>query len=122
MTIDDYGTGFSSITHLQQLPIDIIKIDRSIASDFDDTMDYIALNAGIIEMAHRMNMEVVAEGIAKESDWNKLVELNATTSKVFSARSRFRKLSSKFYGNEVYPRTIRRNNAGRSQQPVARLR
>lgn len=76
VAVDDYGTGFSSITHLKQFPIDIIKIDRSLATDLELLPENLALTAGIIEMAHRLNMEVVAEGIETEADWNTLKALD----------------------------------------------
>jgi len=75
IAVDDYGTGFSSITHLKQLPIDIIKIDRSLASGLKQFPENLALTAGVIEMAHRLNMEVIAEGIEEESDWQTLQSL-----------------------------------------------
>ncbi len=75
IALDDYGTGFSSITHLKQLPIDIIKIDRSLIDGLDNEPKNLALTAGIIEMAHRMNMTVVAEGIERPEEVTVLSDL-----------------------------------------------
>lgn len=76
IALDDYGTGFSSIAHLKQLPIDIIKIDRSLISHIDSNMQNQALTAGIIEMAHRLNIEVTGEGIERPQEADILSELD----------------------------------------------
>lgn len=75
IALDDYGTGFSSITHLKQLPIDIIKIDGSLIRHIDTDMQNQALTAGIIEMAHRLNIEVIAEGVERPEEAKILTEL-----------------------------------------------
>lgn len=61
--IDDFGTGFSSLSHLRRLPIDILKIDRSFVADTPHQSDDVAIVRAIIAMARAMNIEIVAEGI-----------------------------------------------------------
>ncbi len=61
--IDDFGTGFSSLSHLRRLPIDILKIDRSFVADTPGQSDDVAIVRAIIAMARAMNIEIVAEGI-----------------------------------------------------------
>jgi len=73
--LDDYGTGFSSITHLKSLPINYLKIDRSLIDQIDSNLQNLALTAGVIEMAHRLDMEVVAEGVERHEEWQTLKEL-----------------------------------------------
>jgi len=74
VAIDDFGTGYSSLNYLKNLPIDSIKVDKSF-------IDGICLNAngesiveGIILLAHKMNLEVVAEGVEKKEQLNILRE------------------------------------------------
>ena len=73
IALDDFGTGYASLTHLQQFPVDVLKIDRSFISRLDsaDSADF-AIVHGVIDIAHRMNIVTVAEGV--END-NQLVQL-----------------------------------------------
>lgn len=63
ISIDDYGTGYSSLGYLKSLPIDTLKIDRSFISQMlDDSQDRIIVNS-TIQLAHNLGLEVTAEGI-----------------------------------------------------------
>jgi len=63
ISIDDFGTGFSSLTHLRKLPIHEIKIDQSFISGMlDQENDYIIARS-IIDLAHNLGHQVVAEGV-----------------------------------------------------------
>lgn len=65
LSLDDFGTGFSSLSHLRQLPVDTIKIDRSFIRDLiDDRQDRVMV-AGIIELAGHLQMRVLAEGVER---------------------------------------------------------
>jgi diguanylate cyclase (GGDEF)-like protein/PAS domain S-box-containing protein len=63
IAIDDFGTGYSSLGYLKQLPIDIIKIDRTFVSCITDGPEESALAHAIIKLAHIFNLEAVGEGI-----------------------------------------------------------
>ncbi|WP_232090270.1 EAL domain-containing protein [Billgrantia diversa] len=63
VSIDDFGTGFSSLSYLKQLPIGKIKIDRSFVCDVTTNRHDSAIVQGIISMAHHLGLAVVAEGI-----------------------------------------------------------
>ena len=63
ISLDDFGTGFSSLNYLRQLPIDTLKIDRSFLSEMSETSNDRAIIGTIISLAHKLNMEVVAEGV-----------------------------------------------------------
>ena len=64
--LDDFGTGFSGLSHLRRVPVDGVKIDRSFIADMQRDPDDLALTAAIIAMAHSLGMTVVAEGVEKE--------------------------------------------------------
>lgn len=63
ITIDDYGTGNSSINTLKQLPVDTLKIDRSIINEIPDNADDTSITSAIIAMGHNMKMTVSAKGV-----------------------------------------------------------
>jgi len=63
IAIDDFGMGFSSLNYLKRLPIDVLKIDRNFVMHVaDDSKDRAIINT-IVELAHRLELKVVAEGI-----------------------------------------------------------
>ncbi|OIN10993.1 bifunctional diguanylate cyclase/phosphodiesterase [Oceanisphaera psychrotolerans] len=66
IALDDFGTGYSSLSYLQNLPIDILKIDRSFIINLQESNNGLILSA-IITMAHSLGMQVVAEGVEDQS-------------------------------------------------------
>ena len=62
-SLDDFGTGFSSFMHLQRLPIDLLKIDRSFVKGITETRSDRQLVAAMVELGHSLDLEVVAEGV-----------------------------------------------------------
>ena len=63
MSIDDFGTGFTSLNYLRQFSFDRVKIDRSFVQDINQDLSGKAITSTIIALAHKLGMEVVAEGI-----------------------------------------------------------
>ncbi|HSP58994.1 MAG TPA: EAL domain-containing protein, partial [Halomonas sp.] len=63
VAVDDFGTGFSSLSYLKHLPIGKVKIDRSFVKELAQRADDAAIAQGIISMAHHLGLDVVAEGI-----------------------------------------------------------
>jgi len=70
--LDDFGTGFSGLSHLRRVPIDGVKIDRSFIADILRDPDDLALTTAIIAMAHSLGIIVVAEGVEREGQYELL--------------------------------------------------
>jgi EAL domain-containing protein (putative c-di-GMP-specific phosphodiesterase class I) len=78
VAIDDFGTGFSSLSYLKDLPADSLKIDRSfvVASTLD--RKGAAITQAIIELASRLDMSVIAEGVETEEQRQLLLAQGCT--------------------------------------------
>lgn len=63
LAMDDFGTGYSNLAYLQQLPIDILKIDRSFVSEMMVDQDKRAIVQTVLSLAHALGMKTTAEGI-----------------------------------------------------------
>jgi diguanylate cyclase (GGDEF)-like protein len=75
ITLDDFGTGFSSMNYLRQYPIDKIKIDRSFVAQLGTAQESDAIVRAIIAMARAMRKEVVGEGVETEAQRDHLAAL-----------------------------------------------
>ena len=67
ISMDDFGTGYASLTYLKQLPLSGLKVDQSFVRDLHIDKSDAEIAATIIAMAKNLNLEVVAEGVEKES-------------------------------------------------------
>jgi len=75
LSIDDFGTGHSSLAYLHRLPVSELKIDRSFVADADLKPGARALLATIIELGHSLQMSVTAEGIERTEERDLLAAL-----------------------------------------------
>lgn len=67
IALDDFGTGYSSLGYLQQIPIDILKIDRAFINDIDHSPSAQCILNAIMDIANGLGFEVVAEGVETKS-------------------------------------------------------
>jgi EAL domain-containing protein (putative c-di-GMP-specific phosphodiesterase class I)/DNA-binding NarL/FixJ family response regulator len=72
LSVDDYGTGYSNLQQLTRINFGELKIDRSLVQGFSDSEAMQVIAASNIEMAHKLNMKCVAEGIETKEDWEQL--------------------------------------------------
>ena len=73
--MDDFGTGYSSLGRLQELPVDIVKIDKTFVSMVRTGAERLPILSSMINMAHSLGLSVTAEGIETEEQANYLIAL-----------------------------------------------
>ncbi|PQP03443.1 GGDEF-domain containing protein [Pseudomonas frederiksbergensis] len=66
-SLDDFGTGFSSFVHLNSLPIALLKVDKSFVGGMEEREENRKLVHAMINLAHNLNLEVVAEGVETQA-------------------------------------------------------
>ena len=74
LCLDDFGTGYSSLSYLRYLPVDTVKIDRSFIGTKINSKDYDIVKV-IVDLAHSLGLDVVAEGIETQEQLNVLKSL-----------------------------------------------
>ena len=70
--VDDYGTGYSSLRYLQQMPVSSIKIDQSCVRRMQHDAESAAIVRSTIDLCHTLSFRAIAEGVEDESVWNAL--------------------------------------------------
>lgn len=73
LSIDDFGTGYSSLSQLHKIPFTELKVDQSFVASMTQDSDSAAIVETCIMLAHKLNMEVVAEGVEDKETWDFLL-------------------------------------------------
>ncbi|MEA5622322.1 EAL domain-containing response regulator [Nostoc sp. UHCC 0251] len=83
IAIDDFGTGYSSLIYLKNLPINTLKIDRYFIHNVANDLQKSAITKALIQMAHNLNLDVVAEGVETEAELGFLRQHNCNSMQGF---------------------------------------
>ena len=78
LAIDDFGTGYSSLAYLKHLPIDRLKIDRCFIKEIDRDERDLAFVRAMLDLARKLDLSVVAEGIERQEQHRILLDLGCT--------------------------------------------
>jgi diguanylate cyclase (GGDEF)-like protein len=102
-SIDDFGTGYSSLTYLKLLPVDELKIDRSFVADMVADTSSHALVASAVDLAHNLNLTVVAEGVEDVPTADALTALGCDTAQGyhFARPVPAADLEDRFFGRQL---------------------
>jgi diguanylate cyclase (GGDEF)-like protein/PAS domain S-box-containing protein len=73
LAIDDFGIGYSSLSHLRRFRVDTLKIDQSFIRNLDSSVDDATISLAVIALAHNLRMTAVAEGVETESQYRFLL-------------------------------------------------
>ena len=76
IALDDFGTGYSSLQYLQELPLDLLKIDRAFISKLDAGNMLESLAKTIVVLANRFGLQTVAEGVETKEQLDLVKQLN----------------------------------------------
>lgn len=76
VSIDDFGTGYSALSYIKKFDIDYLKIDKSFVDNITENKDDISLCEAIVEMAHKLGIKVIAEGVETDEQKEILGRMN----------------------------------------------
>ncbi len=83
LSIDEFGTGNSSLGSLKRFPLDMLKIDRSFVIGIDSDAEDVAIVTAIINLAHSLGLETIADGVERKEQLDTLRELGCETGQGF---------------------------------------
>jgi diguanylate cyclase (GGDEF)-like protein len=83
ISIDDFGTGHSSMTYLQKIPIDKLKIDKSFIDNINLRDDSASITKAIVALAHSLSLTVVAEGVETKAQYDFLEDIHCDEAQGF---------------------------------------
>jgi EAL domain-containing protein (putative c-di-GMP-specific phosphodiesterase class I) len=83
LSLDDFGTGSSSLSYLKHLPLDELKIDRSFVLAMTESEPDAVIVRSTTELARRLGLRVVAEGVETSEAWDQLVDIGCEQAQGF---------------------------------------
>jgi diguanylate cyclase (GGDEF)-like protein/PAS domain S-box-containing protein len=83
ISIDDFGTGYSSLSHLKQFPVDELKIDKQFVMGMQEDPNDAAIVRSTIELAHRLGIDVVVEGVESRETYAEISKMRAECAQGF---------------------------------------
>ncbi len=83
ISIDDFGTGYTSLSYIRKLPVQEIKVDKSFVMSMVESADDRVIVETLIELGHKLGLQVVAEGVETLEVWNLLRDLNCNIAQGF---------------------------------------
>ncbi len=87
LSIDDYGTGYSSLAYLKNLPVDELKIDQTFILHMHGNPDDAIIVRSVIDLGHNLGLTTVAEGVEDLDTWRQLAKLGCDSAQgYFMAR------------------------------------
>jgi diguanylate cyclase (GGDEF)-like protein/PAS domain S-box-containing protein len=81
--VDDFGSGYSSLAYLQNLPVDTLKVDRAFVSGMEGKPQQTAIVKAIVSLARNLGMDVIAEGVETDEQADTLLTLRCSTGQGF---------------------------------------
>ena len=76
LAVDDFGAGYSSLSYLKRLPVEVVKLDRSLLADADTDPSALALLDAVVALTRRLGLRAVAEGVETYAQWSLLQRLD----------------------------------------------
>jgi EAL domain-containing protein (putative c-di-GMP-specific phosphodiesterase class I) len=83
IAVDDFGSGYASLSHLRQLPVDVLKVDKSFVQNVGTDDEDDAIVRSTVDLAHSLGISVVAEGVESEDVLNRLRALGCDLAQGF---------------------------------------
>ncbi|SHO45565.1 EAL domain-containing protein [Anaerocolumna xylanovorans] len=102
ISLDDFGTGYSSLSYLKKLPIDTLKIDKSFIKDLDKECIEKEITESIVALVHKLNIEVIAEGVENGKQLAYLMQCNCDNIQGFLISKPVPAISAKELLNKNY--------------------
>jgi len=76
--LDDFGTGYSSLGYLRKLPVDFVKLDRTLIADVDTDPQAALIANSVVSLARALSLIAIAEGIERESQLAAVTDMGCT--------------------------------------------
>ncbi|TPN86546.1 EAL domain-containing protein [Mesorhizobium sp. CU2] len=116
IALDDFGTGFASLTHLLNVPVDVIKIDKSFIDTLVDGGPSLAIVEGLVNIARKLGIRVVAEGIEDEAQADLLGQIGCELGQGFL----FSQAVSRHIATDLLSRFAQPSNTGDAAKSAVR--